>query len=382
MQALSNLPILGLLVLASIGTAFAQTAEEDDLALAYGDKSTISIATGSKQPITKAPSTATVITAEDIKAMGATDLDQVMETVPGVHVSRTANFYFSTYEIRGIVGNPTNPQVLMLQNGIPMNTLYRGDKGQLWAGLPLENIARIEVIRGPGSALYGADAFAGVINIITKTAADTKGTEFGARDGSFNTRNAWVQHGDQWGAVDVAASLNVGGTDGSKGIITQDAARLHCASCSLAPGPVATGYNSMDGSIDLGYDKWLLRTGYILRDNMGMGAGVSSALDPVGKNRNERISSDLSWNDPNLSPNWGAGFNISYLHYAETLDQNYQLFPPGTIFPTGTFPNGVIGDPARDERQMRLSAFTTYSGFRSHSLRLGLGHDDLNMYAT
>jgi outer membrane receptor protein involved in Fe transport len=229
MQALSNLPILGLLVLASIGTAFAQTAEEDDLALAYGDKSTISIATGSKQPITKAPSTATVITAEDIKAMGATDLDQVMETVPGVHVSRTANFYFSTYEIRGIVGNPTNPQVLMLQNGIPMNTLYRGDKGQLWAGLPLENIARIEVIRGPGSALYGADAFAGVINIITKTAADTKGTEFGARDGSFNTRNAWVQHGDQWGAVDVAASLNVGGTDGSKGIITQDAARLHCA---------------------------------------------------------------------------------------------------------------------------------------------------------
>ena len=54
-------------------------------------------------------------------------------------------------------------------NGQPYKNLLSGDRGE-WVGLPLENIARIEVIRGPGSALYGADAFAGVINIITKTA--------------------------------------------------------------------------------------------------------------------------------------------------------------------------------------------------------------------
>jgi iron complex outermembrane receptor protein len=392
---------LALFLLQSFG-ALAQSSEEEDLALSYGDKSNISIATGSPQPISKAPSTATVITAQDIRAMGATDLDQVMETVPGVHVSRTANYYNPVYIIRGINGTgTTNPQVLMLQNGIPMNTLYAGDKGTYWGGLSLENVERIEVIRGPGSALYGADAFSGVINIITKTAADTPGTEFGVRGGSFNTKNAWAQHGGKWGAVDVAAYLNIGGTEGSKQTITQDAARLHCPSCSLAPGPVNIGYDSIDGSIDLGYEKWRLRAGYKLRDNVGTGAGSSSALDPVGKTRGERITSDLSWNDPNLSQNWGANFTGSYMHYAETQDQNFQLLPPGTIYsfktlpklPTGlaplncigttcTFPSGMIGDPGRDEQQLRLSAFATYSGFTGHSLRFGLGHDDLNMYHT
>jgi outer membrane receptor for ferrienterochelin and colicin len=145
-----------------------QMSEEDYLAQVYGDKAIVSIATGSAQPLQRAPSTATVITAEDIAAMGAKDLDEVMETVPGVHVSRSAVFYVPIYAFRGIGSNNTNPQVLMLQNGIPINSIYRGDKGQSWGGLPLDNVARIEIIRGPGSALYGADAYSGVVNIITK----------------------------------------------------------------------------------------------------------------------------------------------------------------------------------------------------------------------
>ena len=368
------------LLLLQAPSAFAQALEEEDIALAYGDKATVSIATGSKQTLRRAPSVATVITAEDIAAMGAKDLDEVMETVPGVHVSRTANFYSPSYTIRGVYGGFNNPQVLMLQNGIPMNTMYAGDKGIYWGGLPLENIARIEIIRGPGSALYGADAFSGVINIITKRAADMPGTEFGVRGGSFNTKNAWVQHGGKWGAVDVAAYLNVGSTDGSKQIITQDAGRFRGA--TLAPGPVNIGYDAIDASVDFGYDKWRLRAGYKLRSDLGTGAGNSSTLDPAGKERGERITSDISWIDPNLSRNWGAGFTGNYMHYAETLDQNFQLFPPGARFPTGVFPAGMIGHPERYERHLAFSGFATYSGFAGHSLRFGMGHEDLNMYKT
>ena len=170
------------------GNALAQSnSDEEDLALIYGDKSTVNIATGSEQPLRRAPAVATVITAADIAAIGATDLDDVLETVPGLHVARSAVVYEPIYVMRGIFSS-SNAQVLMLQNGVPLTTMYTGSRGNVWGGQSLENVARIEILRGPGSALYGADAYAGVINIVTKTASEIAGTQFGARAGSFNAR--------------------------------------------------------------------------------------------------------------------------------------------------------------------------------------------------
>ncbi|MDX1451563.1 MAG: Plug domain-containing protein, partial [Oleiphilaceae bacterium] len=125
-----------------------------------------SIATGTQTPIDKAAAVATVITQEDIKAMGATDLDQVLETVPGLHVTRGESGFFPKYIIRGITST-SNPQALVLINGTPITSLVYGNRGNAWGGMPIKSIERIDVIRGPGSALYGADAFSGVINITT-----------------------------------------------------------------------------------------------------------------------------------------------------------------------------------------------------------------------
>lgn len=367
---------LPLLLQASL--TFAETDnEENELALIYGSRPLVSIATGNEMALRRAPSVSSVITAEDIKSLGAKDLDEVLETVPGIHVSRSSINYASMYQIRGIGGPSTNPQVLILQNDIPINSIYRGDKGKSWGGLSLENVARIEIIRGPGSALYGADAFSGVINIVTKT-AKTPGTEFGVRGGSFNSKDAWIQHGGKLNeTMDVAAYLHVGRTDGFKEIVTADAGRLRAA--TLAPGPVNTGYDAIDAHIDLGYDKWRLRSDYTRRNNVGTGAGISSALDPVGKDNNERLSADLTWKDPGFTQYWGLNFTGSYLQLAEMAD-NYNMYPPGATFPAGVFPNGVLGSPARWERQIRLSGYTTYSGFTDHDLRFGMGHEDLDMY--
>lgn len=373
------------LALAWAAPAAAQISEEEELAMVYGDKATVSIATGSKQDLRRAPAVASVITAEDIAAMGAKDLDEALETVPGMHVSRNAIAYAPLNIIRGIYST-NNPQTLMLLNGIPTTTMFTGGKGNVWGGLPLENVARIEIIRGPGSALYGADAYAGVINIITKTAADTPGTQVGVRAGSFNTWDTWVQHGGKWGAVDVAAYLNVGSSDGIKEIVTADAQsardKVFGTHASLAPGPVNTGRDAVDASLDLAYDQWRLRAGYKLRDNVGTGAGVASALDPVGLAKSERITADVSWANPHASQNWGLGFTASYLEYNDTVPVNFLLYPPGSKFPTGTFADGVSGGPNKWERDTRLSAFATYSGFNNHQLRFGVGHDDLDLYKT
>ncbi|MES2582720.1 MAG: TonB-dependent receptor [Pseudomonadota bacterium] len=385
MKRLGQLTLLATLVLPAQAVIAQSLSDEDELLLSYGDKATISIATGSQQSLRRAPAVATVITAEDIAAMGATDLDEVLETVPGVHVSRSANVYAPLYVVRGVYTQFT-PQVLVMQNGVPITTLFVGNKGNLWGGYPVEHIARIEIIRGPGSALYGADAFSGVINIITKSAADTPGTEVGLRAGSFATKSAWLQHGGKVGALDVAAYLRIGSSDGFKETITADAQtrfdKIFGTRASLAPGSVRTGYDAVDGNLELGLDKWRAHLGYKLRDNVGVGAGIASALDPVGRHKSERMTGDLSWTDPHFSSDWGLGFAASYLHYAQMIPVAYQLFPPGANIGGGVSAKGFFGGPETWERQLRLSTFATYSGFAQHSIRFGVGHDDLDLYKT
>lgn len=362
------------LAVAWAGACAGQGDEEEDLALAYGDKSFISIASGSRQPIARAPSVATVVTAEDIAAIGAADLDEVLETVPGLHVSRSVAAYNPIYTIRGI-STQYNPQVLMLVNGIPLTGVFVGNRSQIWGGMPVENIARIEVIRGPGSALYGADAFSGVINIITKSAADINGTQLGLRAGSFRSRDAWVQHGGTWGGFDVAAYLRVGATDGQRQIIAADALS-GSPFPSLAPGSVNLGRDAIDARLDLARDKWRLRAGYQQRDNLGNGAGVASALDPRGSNFGERVSTDLTWQDTNFAPDLDVTAQASYLHITEQSDLT--LYPPG--FPG--FPDGVIGNPDKWERHLRFNLSAAYAGFQSHKLRFGAGTQDDDLYRT
>lgn len=368
--------LLASLSLVVFNTAKAQTVEEEDIALALGDKSFVSIATGAHQPISRAPSVATVITAEDIAATGATDIDDILESVPGLHVSRNANSNSPVYTFRGIYSQ-YNEQVLMLQNGVPMTISFTGDRGDVWAGLPVENISRIEVIRGPGSALYGAEAFAGVINIVTKSAGEINGTQIGARMGSFNTRDAWMLHGGEWGSVKVAAYLRTGTTNGFRETLRSDSLTPTQPAVSLAPGPVSTGHDSIDGSLDLSYDKWQLRFGLKKRDNIGTYAGVGGALDPVGQTDLYRFNTDLTWNDPTFTKNLGLKLRLSYLDYGETTQ--LQVLPPGATT-VGTFTNGMIGDPDKWERQGRSSAEATWTGFADHSLHFGMGHNVLDMY--
>jgi iron complex outermembrane receptor protein len=315
----------------------------------------------------RAPAVATVITARDIEAMGATDLDQVLESVPGLHVSKSHVVSKTIYSFRGI-HTLQNSQALMLVNGIPITNVFQGDRGQIWGGMPLENVARIEVIRGPGSALYGADAFSGVINVITKTAADIKGTEYGARVGSYNSRDAWLQHGGKLGALDAAFYLGAGNTDGQKGIIQKDAIS--------ASGPINEERMSLDARTDLSYEAWRFRAAYQQR-KMGAGAGIAGALDPNARVSENRLYLDMSYEQANWAPNWDVSGVAGYYNIEQKqADPSYTLFPAGAI---PGFPNGMIGNPGHSERHTHASLSTVYTGFDQHRVRIGAGlrEDDL-----
>ncbi|NJD07628.1 MAG: TonB-dependent receptor [Methylococcaceae bacterium] len=373
------------------------TADEKAMLQVYGDEEMVSVATGTRQPIGKAPAVASVITAADIKAMGATDIDEVLETVPGLHVARSNIAYNPIYTFRGIHSG-LNPQVLMLINGIPVTHSFQGDRSQIWSGMPIQAIARIEVVRGPGSALYGADAFAGVINVITKTKPDIEGTEFGGRVGSFDSYDGWALHGGTWGGFDVAAAVEYHKSAGQdSGIDAAAQTQLDQAlgtRASLAPGPVNLSRDNLDVRLDLSREHWRFRGGLQHRGDMGNGAGVAQALDPVNRYQSDRWNADLTYQNAEFADNWEVTGQISYFDTSQVVERNLTLFPAGTRLPIGangqidfakplglvTFPNGYIGNPENWERHARASAAAVYRGFDSHTLRFGAGFNYDSIY--
>ncbi|MES2207348.1 MAG: TonB-dependent receptor [Pseudomonadota bacterium] len=375
-----KLHALYILIVAS--PAIAQEVHDDDMALAYGDISMVSIATGNLQPLSQAPSTATVITSQDIEAMGAVDLDQALASVPGLHVSQMTINMNSTYEFRGIASQ-SNPQVLMLINGIPITNVFTGNRSLVWGGFPLENVSRIEIIRGPGSAVYGADAFSGVINIITKTFSETKGTKFGMRAGNLNTQDFWIQNGSRLGALESTFYLRVGKTDGQKGIIQKDLQSgldsLFGTQASLAPGALSASRKALDARVDLAYGNyWHFRTAYQQRE-VGSGAGLAESLDPSSQVKESRIYLDMTYNNDSWKPNWKLSSVIGYYDIKEKLaDPAFMLFPPGAF--GGAFPNGVIGNPGHSERHTHASMITSYTGFKKHRLGFGAGFRIEDLY--
>jgi outer membrane receptor protein involved in Fe transport len=374
-----------LLALAATADAATQRSDSDEdlLESAFGDAALISLATGDRQTVRRAPAVATVITAADIEAMGARDLSEALAAVPGLHVGATHIDYAPHFIFRGIQSD-FNPQTLLLLDGVPMTTLFIGNRGLYWGGFPLHDIARIEIVRGPASALHGADAFAGVINLVTRSAASLQGDRLGAGGASFGTWEAWWQHGQRVGPVQAAFSVRVGRTDGHRRTIERDAQTALDAvfgtRASLAPGPVQLGHETADARLELAHGRWRFQTLAVLRDQVQTGAGVSAALDPVGRGRSQRVVSSLGLADQPLAEHWQLSLALSWQTYSQYHRRPVQLFPPGAF--GGLFPQGMVGAPNTWERQARVAATLAYSGWTGHRWRLGVGADHLDLHRT
>jgi iron complex outermembrane receptor protein len=138
--------------------------------LLFADIPVVVSATRTERSIGDVPSAVTVITAEEVRASGATSLDQLLMTVPGLDFMRISRADLNV-KSRGFVG-PNSSSLLVMIDGRSVYLDFFGIT--LWEHLnvTLQDIERIEVVRGPGSSLYGANAFLGTINIVTKRPKD------------------------------------------------------------------------------------------------------------------------------------------------------------------------------------------------------------------
>ena len=144
-------------------------------ALTLSQLGEIEVTTQSKEPteVWNTPAAIYVLSSEDIRRSGVTSVPDALRLVPGVSVARVNGSRNWAVGIRGF-GDQFSKYVLVLIDGRSIYTPLFG--GVLWTvdNVMLEDIDRIEVVRGPGGTIWGADAVNGVINIITKSAQKTK----------------------------------------------------------------------------------------------------------------------------------------------------------------------------------------------------------------
>jgi len=137
---------------------------------------------------TRPPISATVIDAEEIEALQATAIADLLRTVPGLDVVRSGTSgKVTSLFTRGTESDHT----LVLWNGIELNNPFFG--GFDWGLLPTEGVRRVEVVRGPFSALYGSDALGGVVQILTGGADNRLGVEFGENGHELATLTAGAE---------------------------------------------------------------------------------------------------------------------------------------------------------------------------------------------
>lgn len=188
-----QLIVLSGLLLASQGRGLAQAVDPaqtlQDLSLE--DLVEVEVTSASRKPERPFETAAAVfvLTTEDIRRSGATNLPELLRLVPGLHVSRIDSNKWSI-GARGFAGRYSNKLLVMIDGRSVYNPLF---SGTFWnsVDVPLEDIQQVEVVRGSGAAVWGDNAVTGIINVITKKAHETQGylaaTTAGIEDPSVST---------------------------------------------------------------------------------------------------------------------------------------------------------------------------------------------------
>jgi len=186
---------MALLIPAGVGAA-----EVGEVTLFGEEEFTIQAATKTELPVSKAPGSVTVISARQIQESGSRTIPELLRLVAGVNVRW--NPMVQTIDIRGFGQSPFTSRVLLLIDGVPYNSWNKGGFPQHpgFDFFMLQNIKRIEIVRGPGSSLYGENAYWGVINIVTLSGEDLQGGKVELQSGDLASESISAIYGKKKGA--------------------------------------------------------------------------------------------------------------------------------------------------------------------------------------
>ncbi|QID18963.1 TonB-dependent receptor [Nitrogeniibacter mangrovi] len=184
-------------VLAMVAARPAGAAELLDLSLEQLSSLEVVSVSRKAQRLADTPAAVTVLTAEDIRRSGARSIPEVLRLVPGVQVARIGAGRWAV-SVRGLNSRFASRLLVQIDGRSVYSPLF---SGVIWEfqNLMLEDVARIEVVRGPGASLWGANAVNGVINIVTRRASETPEALVRLSVDQSGRPEAAVRQGFRWG---------------------------------------------------------------------------------------------------------------------------------------------------------------------------------------
>lgn len=327
----------------------------------------VTTATKTRESLRKSGSTVTVISADDLEQMGARDLMDALKRVPGFGTNRF-NMGISSVEVRG-VKTDFSEKVLFLVNGHPVNNnLVNGGALSSYNRFPVKDIKVVEIVRGPGSALYGANAFVAVVNIITKQAEDIQGVAVSAAAGSFETNQVDMQYGGSLGALDMAFDANIYHSDGWEGDVESDALGRS--------GTTDFWQKRYDLGFNARYQDFGVQGRYVKREAGGY-LGANNVLNNGSEQDYQEYFLEASHNFE-----FGTdAFLTSKLYFDHfEFDNLWEILPTGFSDGVNTFPEGLyLRSPIKHDKT-GLELQVTWSWLDRHKLAAGVAFEHQAQY--
>jgi len=363
----------------------------------------VSVATGSELSVAQTPSSVTLVTEAQWQAMGINSLAEVLETIPGIHVSLSQSALSSdVYSIRGLQAS-LNSQLIVLIDGEHLKS-STGGSTVFGFNKSLIGLKQIEIIKGPGSAIYGADSFSGVINLVTKKGPtqsdDTNNNQtIGFRLGSFNNQQAWLQLIGNFAGYSYSFTADFHGMDDDSKVVNADLQsaldKAFGTNASMAPGYIDDHLNTQDISLNISKENWHFNFWHYRNNNAGLGAGAAQALDPSGHFTNGITLAKLNYE---LDERLIGTADISFSMQREYIHTLYHIFPDNAVLPIGAtgnidfvtpttftlFTDGLLGNPSFNSRTFNLAFTHIFDANEYHKIRwqVGVSYTDRDVSET
>lgn len=343
----------------------AGTSRED---LMFMDIPVVITATLTEKSLEKTPASVTVITQKEIQESGAKDLMDVLSRVNGMM------YYYSfftgpaTASLRGVAGYG---KIKLLINGHSLDSGMWNHS--LYTNAGIENVKQIEIVRGPGSALYGTNAFAGVINIITYTGKDKEGLFIDGKYGQYMDRaNAYYGRSYSNGAV----SINAHRYNYDRTGIYFEKDKFSGTTFSQAPGNAEEINRDIDVQVDASYKNLSIEL-HGVNDVRRFPVTEMGALTDEGEKADNRLFSAEAKHTATLLPSLLLKTKLSYdyvdfANFGTLMPKNFTL--GADVNGDGLFdawPDGVYADYGYRSDQLKSEAVLDYSLSGNNELLVG-----------